>query len=96
MRSILAHMNSVIDLTGDFLKIFILDGSHSLNFLIPGGGGVGGGGGEAEREAASAPEIVEQPPKEVAAVITEKLLIPLKATGAQLRYVPIYSGCTCI
>ena len=93
MRSILAHMNSVIDLTGDFLKIFIPDGSHSL---MPGGGGVGGGGGEAEREAASAPEIVEQPPKEVAAVITEKLLIPLKATGAQLRYVPIYSGCTCI
>jgi hypothetical protein len=45
--------------------------------------------GEAESEAGevrSAPEIVEQPPKEMAAVISEKLLIPLKATGAQLRY----------
>ena len=46
-----------------------------------------GVGGEPEAEATSAPEIVEQPPREVAAVISEKLLIPLKATGAQLRYV---------
>ena len=41
-------------------------------------------GAEASSDS-SAPEIVEQPPKEVAAVISEKLLIPLKATGAQLR-----------
>ena len=50
--------------------------------------------GEARRSAP--PEIVEQPPKEMAAVISEKLLIPLKATGAQLRYGRTDGRCMCM
>ena len=76
-RSILVLMNNIINL-GVFRTLSI----DHVRFFVPGDGV----GGEPEAEANSAPEIVEQPPREVAAVINEKLLIPLEATGAQLRY----------
>ena len=89
-------MNIVIILWGIFLNL--------ITFIFccctpaDGGGGHGvGESSEAEGEArrSAPPEIVEQPPKEMAAVISEKLLIPLKATGAQLRYGRTDSACAC-
>ena len=55
-------------------------------YIAGDGGGHGVGETEAEARRSAPPEIVEQPPKEMAAFISEKLLIPLKATGTQLRY----------
>lgn len=91
-------MNIVVTLWGIFLNLITFIFCYCCVPADGGGGGHGvGESSEAEGEArrSAPPEIVEQPPKEMAAVISEKLLIPLKATGAQLRYGRTDGACAC-